>query len=62
MQEKTCFFIGNRHTPYGIREQLAKVVEQHIIEYGVRVFTVGNYGSFDNLVQCVLRDSKKNNI
>lgn len=59
MDGKTCFFIGNRHTPSDIKEQLAKVIEQHITEYGVTTFTVGHYGNFDGLVKGALREAKK---
>ena len=56
---KTCFFIGNRHAPSSIKDQLSEVVEKHITEYGVNTFTVGHYGGFDYMVQSVLRDTKK---
>lgn len=59
MTGKTCFFIGSRHAPSSIKEQLIKVVEQHIAEYGVTTFTVGHYGSFDSLVIGVLCEVKK---
>lgn len=59
MDSKTCFFIGNRYTPSDITEQLAKVIEQHITEYGVTTFTVGHYGNFDGIVKGVLREAKK---
>ena len=59
MNGKTCFFVGNRHTPSSIEQQLAEVVEQHITEYGVTIFTVGHYGSFDSLVASVLKKAKK---
>lgn len=59
MNEKTCFFIGNRHAPKSIKEQLVKVVEKHITEYGVTTFTVGHYGAFDCLVKEVLIEAKK---
>lgn len=57
--EKTCFFMGNRHTPSDIRGQLLEVVKKHITEYGVTSFTVGRYGNFDSLVAGVLRELKK---
>lgn len=57
--DKTCFFMGNRHTPSDIRGQLIEVVEQHITEYDVTTFTVGHYGAFDSLVIGVLRELKK---
>lgn len=59
MNGKECFFIGNRHTPSSIREQLNDVIEKHITEYNVTTFTVGHYGNFDRLVQGVLREKKK---
>lgn len=59
MNNKTCFFIGNRHTPVSIKSKLIEAVEQHITEYGVTTFTVGHYGSFDTLVREVLREVKK---
>ena len=59
MANKTCFFIGNRHTPGCIKEHLAEAVEKHITEYGVNVFTVGNYGAFDRLVKSVLTEAKE---
>lgn len=55
---KTCFFIGNRHTPSSITDQLAEAVERHISEYGVNTFTVGHYSGFDYLVQGVLKEAK----
>lgn len=55
---KSCFFIGNRHTPSDIKDQLSEVVETHITEYGVTTFTVGHYGGFDSLVKGVLREAK----
>ena len=59
MNDKKCFFIGNRHTPQSIKEQLANVIEKHITEYGVTIFTVGHYGNFDSLVIGVLQEIKK---
>ena len=59
MNEKTCFFIGNRDAPSSIEEQLIKAIELHITEYGVRTFVVGHYGAFDRMVAIVLTDLKK---
>lgn len=59
MNNKTCFFVGNRHAPSSIEQQLTKVVEQHIVEYNVTIFIVGHYGSFDSLVAKVLKEIKK---
>ena len=59
MNNKTCFFIGNRRVPSDIREQLTETVEKHIIEFGVTMFIVGHYGGFDSLAIGVLKDVKK---
>ena len=57
MNNKTCFFIGSRHTPNSIKQQLTEIIEKHITEYGVTTFTVGHYGAFDSLVQEVLQET-----
>lgn len=59
MNNKTCFFIGSRHSSGDIREQLVEAIEKHIVEYGVTTFTVGRYGNFDSMVQCTLIETKK---
>ena len=46
---KSCFFIGHRETSSEILPALAEAVEQHITEYGVTEFIVGNYGGFDHM-------------
>ena len=46
---KTCFFIGHREASSEILPMLTETVEQHIVEYGVTEFVVGNYGGFDRL-------------
>ena len=44
---KSCFFIGHREASSEVLPVLTDVVEQHIVEYGVTEFIVGNYGGFD---------------
>lgn len=58
MNNKTCFFIGHRHTPRSIKTQLIQTIEKHITEYGVTCFIVGHYGAFDSLVQETLQETK----
>lgn len=58
MNGKTCFFMGNRHTPSDVIEPLAETIETHITEYGVTTFIVGRYGAFDSMVTSVLREKK----
>ena len=59
MNRKTCFLIGNRHASRIIKEQLSETIKKHIIDYGVNIFTVGHYGSFDSLAKEVLREIKE---
>lgn len=46
---KSCFFIGHRNTPGEVYPALLAAVEQHIVEFGVTEFFVGNYGAFDRM-------------
>ena len=46
---KSCFFIGHREASSEVLPVLAEAVEQHIVEYGVTEFIVGNYGGFDHM-------------
>ena len=47
---KSCFFIGHREASSEVLLALMETVEQHIVEYGVTEFIVGNYGGFDRMV------------
>lgn len=46
---KSCFFIGHREASSGVLPALTEAIEQHIVEYGVTEFIVGNYGGFDHM-------------
>ena len=46
---KSCFFIGHREASSEVLPALMEVIEQHIVEYGVTEFIVGNYGGFDHM-------------
>lgn len=46
---KSCFFIGHRGASADVYPALERAVEQHIAEYGVTGFVVGNHGEFDRL-------------
>lgn len=46
---KSCFFIGHREASSEVLPALEDAVEQHIVEYGVTEFIVGNYGGFDHI-------------
>lgn len=46
---KSCFFIGHREALSEVLPALTEAIDQHIVEYGVTEFIVGNYGSFDHM-------------
>lgn len=54
-----CFFIGHRDAPDNIYQNLRQAVENHIVQYGVTEFIVGNYGSFDCLAARAVGEAKK---
>lgn len=56
---KSCFFIGHRKAFSEILPALAEAVEQHITEYGVTEFFVGNYGRFDHMAAKTVIAAKK---
>lgn len=58
MTDRTCFFIGHRNAPDRLAPALAELVERHIVEYGVREFTVGRYGHFDFLAAQAVIETK----
>ena len=54
----SCFFIGHRETMGDVYPQLEAVIEQHITQFGVREFIVGNYGGFDRVAAQALTAAK----
>ena len=46
---KSCFFIGHREASSEVLPALMEAIEQHIVEYSVTEFIVGNYGGFDHI-------------
>ncbi len=56
---KNCFFIGHREASSEIMPALMEAVEQHIVEYGVTEFIVGNYGSFDHMAARAVISAKE---
>lgn len=56
---KSCFFIGHRESPIEILPMLINSVEQHITNYSVMEFIVGNYGAFDRLAAKAVVFAKK---
>ena len=54
----SCFFIGHRETMGDVYPQLEAAIEQHITQFGVREFIVGNYGGFDRVVARALAAAK----
>ena len=56
---KSCFFIGHREASTEVLPALLEAVEQHIVEYGVTEFIVGNYGGFDHMAAKAVIAAKK---
>ena len=56
---KSCFFIGHREASIEILPALAAVIEQHIVDFGVTEFIVGNYGNFDHMAATVIIAAKE---
>jgi len=56
---KSCFFIGHREASEEIYPALYVAVEQHILEYGVTEFIVGQYGRFDRLAASAVKEAKR---
>ena len=54
-----CFFIGHRETSSEVMPALTEAIEQHIVEYGVTEFIVGNYGGFDRMAARAVTEAKK---
>ena len=49
MEGKSCFFIGHREATSELLPILKRTVAEHISEYGVTEFVVGDYGGFDHV-------------
>jgi len=58
MSQKRCCFIGQRELEANVGEVLASVVEQHIKEYGVTEFVLGNNRLFDLLAAVTVGAAK----
>ncbi len=55
----TCFFIGHKNAPEELYPLLLTSIKQHITEFGVENFIVGDYGNFDQLATRALLKLKK---
>ncbi len=56
---KTCFFIGHREADERLLPALKQTVRQHILEYGVTDFVVGDHGGFDRLAAAAVIAARK---
>ena len=57
---KSCFFIGHREASTEVLPALMEAVEQHIVEFDVTEYIVGNYGGFDHMAAKAVIAAKKN--
>jgi len=58
MRDKTCCLIGHSKIYEDISALVEQAVEQHIVEYGVTDFLVGNYGDFDRMGAAAVKKAK----
>ena len=58
MSKKSCFFLGHADTPSDLYPDLLAAIKQHINEYSVTEFFVGNHGMFDRLALHALTEAK----
>lgn len=56
---KTCFFIGHREASEEMLPALTAAIEQHIVDFAVTEFVVGNYGGFDRLAAKAVMEAKR---
>lgn len=57
--EKVCFMFGNTSVPTDICNAIAMAVEKHYLQYGVRIFVVGNRGEFDQRAASAVKALKR---
>ena len=58
MGRKSCFFIGHREASEDIYPALYAAVEQHIVEYGVKVFIIRHYARFNRFAASAVKAAK----
>lgn len=56
---KSCFFVGHRDAPDDLYPRLKEIIRQHILQYHVSEFLVGQYGSFDRMATKAVVDLKR---
>lgn len=57
--EKVCFMFGHTSVPTDICNAIAMAVEKHYLQYGVRIFVVGNRGEFDQRAASAVKALKR---
>lgn len=55
----SCFLFGHRDSPYDIQSDIEVAVEQQYLNYGIRQYYVGGYGSFDSMAASAIKKVKK---
>ena len=59
LSKNTCFFLGNHNSPENIFPVLSAATEQHIREFNITSFIVGQYGRFDRMAARAVSEWKK---
>ena len=56
---KSCFLFGHSDAPQDIQSAIETAVQRQYLNYGIRQYYVGAYGSFDRLAASALKTVKK---
>lgn len=57
--QKVCFLFGHASVPTDIHNAIIAAVERHYLQYGVRIFVVGNRGEFDQYAASAVKALKR---
>ena len=57
--KKTCCGFGHRKLYFGIDDELDRLIEELILQHGVKVFMTGDMGNFDKSFSAAVRRAKR---
>ena len=56
---KSCFLFGHSDAPQDVQSTIEAAVERQYLNYGIRQYYIGAYGSFDRMAASSLKAVKK---
>lgn len=59
MDQKVCFLFGHATAPSEITKRIQDSAERHYLQYGIRIFVIGNRGNFDRCALTALKALKR---